>query len=66
VDWNEASDKEILEQLRRSELAERLKHSEEWKIVHEAMKRIYDKHQKLLQAVDPTDTNTITQLQQIC
>jgi len=66
MDWETVSDQEILDQLTTAELAKRLEESDEWKLVHEAMKRIYDKHQKLLQAADPSDVNTVTQLQQIC
>jgi hypothetical protein len=66
MDWNDASDQEIMEQLRKSELADRLLHSDEWKLVHEALKRTHDKHQLLLQEADPRDTELIMNLQLIC
>lgn len=66
MDWEQASDQEIIEQLRNAELAERLQHSEEWKLVREAMKRVYEKHSVMLRKADPSDTNAVTQLQQIC
>lgn len=66
MDWNEASDREVLEQLRKAELASRLESSEEWKLIHECLKRTYEGHVKLLKNADPTDISTVTQLQQIC
>jgi len=66
MDWDKASDQEILDQLRRAELADKLERSEEWQLVREAMQRTHDKHVLLLRKADPTDTNSIVQLQQIC
>ena len=66
MDWDTVSDQEIMDQLRSAELAERLEQSEEWKLVREAIKRVYEKHQKLLQSADPTETELIMNLQVIC
>jgi hypothetical protein len=66
MDWDAKSDQEIMDQLHTAQLADRLEQSEEWKIVHEAMKRIYDKHSVLLRKADPQDSNALIQLQQIC
>lgn len=66
MDWNDASDKEILTQLRNAELASRLENSEEWKLIHETMRRIYEKTQKALQDADPRDSEHVLNLQLIC
>ncbi len=66
MDWDNVSDQEILDQLRNAELADKIEHSDEWKVVHEAFKRVYQKHQKLLQSADPTETELIMNLQVIC
>lgn len=66
MDWDTVSDQEIMDQLRSAELAERLEQSEEWKLIREAIKRVYEKHQKLLQSADPTETELIMNLQVIC
>lgn len=66
MDWDSASDQEILDQLEAAELAIRLQNSDEWKLVHEAMRRTYLKHQKLLQDADPSETKLILNLQLIC
>lgn len=66
MDWEVASDNEILEQLRNAELASRIVESEEWKLVHEAMKRTYEGHVKMLRKEDPTNDAKVMELQQIC
>ena len=66
MDWDSLSDQEIFDQLRSAELAEKVEHSDEWKLVREAIKRVYEKHQKLLQSADPTETELIMNLQVIC
>lgn len=66
MDWESASDQEIFDQLRSAELAEKVENSDEWKLVREAIKRVYEKHQKLLQSADPTETELIMNLQVIC
>jgi hypothetical protein len=66
MDWNEASDREVLEQLRKAELAQRLETSDEWKLIHECLRRTYDGHIKLLRKEDPTNEVKMMELQQIC
>ena len=66
MDWDSLSDQEIFDQLRSAELAEKVERSDEWKLVREAIKRVYEKHQKLLQSADPTETELIMNLQVIC
>lgn len=66
MDWDSLSDAEIFDQLHKAELADRLTSSEEWKLVHEVMKRTYEGHVKLLRKEDPTNTEKVIELQQIC
>jgi hypothetical protein len=66
MDWESASDQELLDQLEKAELAHKLLESDEWKLVSEAMKRTYEGHVKLLRTTDPTITEKVMELQQIC
>lgn len=66
MNWDSLSDQEIFDQLRSAELAEKVENSDEWKLIREAIKRVYEKHQKLLQSADPTETELIMNLQVIC
>jgi len=66
MNWEEKTDQEILDQLKRAELARKLEESEEWQLVKEAMRRVHDKHVLQWRKTDPTDTVAMIQLQQIC
>jgi len=66
MDYDKLNDDDILRQLEDARMAHTIEHSEEWGIVREAMKRIYEKHVAMLVATDPADKMRVMELQHIC
>ncbi len=60
------TDEELLKQLEDARLADMIHHSPEWRIIHDALKRLYEIHVDILIKTDPNDFKRIHELQQIC
>jgi hypothetical protein len=66
MEFTKSSDDEILTQLENARLAAVLEDSDEWKLVHETMKRTWEKHVHLLINEDPQNEDRMRELQHIC
>jgi len=60
----ELSDHQLLKQLEQAENADLILHSEQWALVHEAMRRVVEQTKDLLAKHDPSDTLGIIRLQE--
>jgi hypothetical protein len=58
------SDDQLLNQLEKAELADRVQNSDEWGIVHDAMKRVVALSKDQLSKIDPANTVDIIRLQE--
>jgi len=66
MDYEKLTDDEILKQLEEARMAHAVQHSEEWGIIREALKRVYENHVKMLIETDPKEKDRVMELQHIC
>jgi len=66
MDPEKLTDQELIRQLENARMANILLNSEEWGLVRECMKRVFDKHVAMLIDTSPNDQSRIMELQHIC